>query len=135
MKKREADFSILFRHWLRANPMHTCAFEMKQTTSDRFEFNKLEPHQENYLKAIKHGNGTLTRVQGINGEPDYIYMNKAPAYAVIKFPLAFLVIDIDAYSEIKEKLLRIRRKSMLFDEGLQIASYAHLFNHIKNPLK
>lgn len=109
MKKREADFGILFRHWLRANPMFSAAFELKQTTKDCIPFSSVEEHQLLYLAAIRSNKGTLIRVQGTGGEPDYIYLRNSPAYVVFKYPKSFHIIGIEAF--ILEKG-RSKRKSL-----------------------
>src|SRR5665213_916198 len=95
MYKREADFGVLFRHWLRANPRHSCAFELKQSRTDSISFASLEEHQIFYLLAIKSKRGALLRVRGTNGEPDYILLKKFPACVVVRFPKRLHIIDID----------------------------------------
>lgn len=107
MKKREADFGVLLRHWLKANPRHDCALELKQTSGSSIPFSCLEPQQIDYLQAIKSDKGVLIRVQGVNGEPDYVYLRNAPACVVIKFPKEFHLIDIDTF--VMEKKRSIRR--------------------------
>lgn len=109
MIKRESKFSVLFRHWILANPIkHSCTFEMKQTVRDRISFSALEMRQWEYSNAIKHGKkGVLMRNVGGRGEPDYNYYYQAPAYVVVKYPGFFVVIDIDKWiqeaSESQEK--------------------------------
>lgn len=109
MKKREADFGTLFRHWLKANPRFTSAYELKQTSQGSIPFTCIEEHQIEYLQAIKSDKGVLIRVQGTNGEPDYIYMRNSPANIVIKFPKAFHLIDIDTFLLEKK---RSKRRSL-----------------------
>lgn len=106
---QESKFALLFRHWLRANPRFSCAFELKQTTGGSIPFSALEEHQADYLLAIKSDKGTLIRIQGTNGEPDYIYLRKFPANVVIKFPLEFHLIDIETFLLEKK---RSKRKSL-----------------------
>lgn len=119
MKKNEADFSIRFRHWLKANPTITGAYEMKQTSKDSIPFNALEEHQADYLQAIKSRKGVLIRVQGTNGEPDYIYLRNEPAWIVVKFPAEFCVISIDAWiMEAK----RSKRKSLTSERASSIST-------------
>lgn len=97
MIKREADFSIVFRHWLRANPQYSCALEMKQTSKPSIAFSAVEENQLIYLQAIHSDKGALIRVQGTNGEPDYVYLRNAPTYVVIKFPGEFHMIGIETF--------------------------------------
>lgn len=106
---KESKFAVKFRHWLRANPRFSCAFELKQTTQGSIPFSALEDHQADYLLAIKSEKGTLIRVQGVNGEPDYIYLRKFPANVVIQFPAEFHLIDIETF--LLEKS-RSKRKSL-----------------------
>ena len=108
MKSREASFSITFRHWLKANPQYSCAYEMKQCTGPSFAFNLLEDHQATYLQATKSDKGTLIRVQGTVGEPDYVYLRNAPAYVVLFFKQnnEFHLIDVDTFLMEKGRSLR-----------------------------
>lgn len=98
MQKREAKFGILFRHWLRANPMHTASFELKQTTTDSLSFSAVEDHQADYANAIENGEkGVLIRVQGTNGEPDYVLLRDVPAYIAIRYPDSFHIIHMRTF--------------------------------------
>lgn len=106
MHKKEADFGMVFRQWLRAHPQHSCAYELKQTTSTYISFNALEQHQADYLQAIRHSKGVLVRVQGTNGEPDYIWLNEFPASVVIRFPGEFHIISIDTFLLEKKRSVR-----------------------------
>lgn len=106
--KREAQFGVLLRHWLRANPIPTCALELKQTASDSLPFGAVESHQLDYAEAISTSDtGVLIRVQGVNGEPDYLWLRKEPAYMVIRYPNCFALIAIKTF--IVEKNLSVRR--------------------------
>jgi hypothetical protein len=117
LNKREADFGIRLRAWLKTHPRHSCAMEIKQTTNDYIAFSALEPHQAEYLKAIKSDTGTLIRVIGGNGEPDYIYTRNMPANVVIKYPAEFSIIDIDTFlmesaSSKRRSLTRLRAREL-----------------------
>lgn len=105
-KKREADFSILFRHWVMANPLSlpdACTFEHKQTTTDSIPFSALEEHQAIYSNAIRNSKkGVLMRMQGVNGEPDYCYYRTKTAFIVIKYPDAFHIITVTNFIHEKE---------------------------------
>lgn len=85
----------------------SCAFELKQTSSGSISFSCVEEHQCEYLLAIKGDRGVLIRVQGVNGEPDYIYLRKSRANVVIKFSKSFHLIDIETF--LKEKKQSARR--------------------------
>jgi penicillin-binding protein-related factor A (putative recombinase) len=117
--KRESSFSILFRHWIRANPQYSAAYEMKQTSTNSIPFSCLEPHQVSYLEAITGDKGVLVRVQGANGEPDYIYLRNTSAYVVIKYPDAFHVIPI--FNFMLEKS-RSARKSLTCERAEKISA-------------
>lgn len=119
MQKHEADFGIRFRHWLKANPRHSTAFELKQCKSSSIPFKALEKHQAEYLQAIKSDRGVLVRVQGTNGEPDYIYLRGLPASVVIKFPDAFHIIDIDTWLLEAKKS---KRKSLTSSRANEIST-------------
>lgn len=115
---REAKFGLLFRHWLKQNPMLSGAFELKQTTTNSISFSCVEDHQLDYLMAIKGPRGVLIRVQGTNGEPDYNYYRNAYAWVVIRYPHAFHIIDVEAF--IIEKK-RSKRKSLTSGRAKEIA--------------
>lgn len=121
MKSREADFGVLFRHWLRANPKFCrlpVAFELKQTASSSISFSCVAQAQIDYALSIKSRKGTLIRVQGTNGEPDYIWCHDMPAYFVIKYPNAFYIIDVETW-ELEKK--RSKRKSLTEVRANEIA--------------
>lgn len=120
MKHREADFGTLFRHWLHANPLKiSCAFELKQTTTDSISFACLEAHQAQYGEAIMEApKGVLTRVQGTNGEPDYFYSFRVPVYIVIKYPKAFFIIRLKAFLKERDES---DRKSLTVERAREIA--------------
>lgn len=115
----ESKFGVLFRHWLKANPRFSCAFELKQTSGTSIPFSCLEEHQALYLQAIKSNKGTLIRVQGTNGEPDYIYLRNCPASIVIKYPTEFSIIDIDTF--LLEKG-RSKRKSLTLSRAKELST-------------
>lgn len=95
MQKREANFTLLFRHWLKANPMESAAFELKQTRTDSLPFSDVKDHQLEALLASK-GSGLLYKApddsRGIKPY-DLFYLRKAGAYVVIRYPSCFVLID------------------------------------------
>ncbi len=119
IKKREADFGVRLRRWLRDNPMFSCAFELKQTQGPSIPFIALEENQRIYLRAIKSPAGELLRVQGVNGEPDYIWLRNFPACVVIRYPHSFHLIDIDTFL-LEEK--RSTRKSLTAERAQAIST-------------
>lgn len=121
MKHREADAAIVFRHWVRANPPQvTCSFEIKDSKGkDSLPFAALEDHQVVYAEAIRDSaKGVLMRVQGTNGEPDYIYLYRDPVFIVIKYPKCFCIIALAHF--IAERAVS-KRKSLLCDRARAIA--------------
>lgn len=125
MIKRESKFSILFRHWIMANPHvlpRACSIEMKQTTTDSIPYSSLGESQINYASAISESSkGVLVRVLGGGGEPDYIWLRRQPAYIAVKFPTFFCVISIAVWQN--QKVPDKKRKSLTAERARQIAEY------------
>lgn len=109
MKKREAEFTVTFRHWLRAHPMYSAAFELKQTRSNVLAFNDVKEHQLAGLQAAKK-DGLLFKLpddsRGIKPF-DLFYLRHAYAWVVIRYPKAFYIIDVDMF--IYEKKISTRK--------------------------
>lgn len=112
MKKREADFGIYFRHWLKANPRYSAAFELKQTTGTSIPFSDVAEHQLDALEAVTSKNGILYKApddsRGVKPF-DYFYLRNAPAYVVLKFPDAFHLISVASF---KDEMVKSKRKSI-----------------------
>jgi hypothetical protein len=97
-KNREASFSLKFREWLMKNPRISCSFEMKDTRGkNSLKFSEVTDVQRNYGMSIKSNRGTLIRVQGLSGEPDYVYFRNTPAYLVINYPQGWVIMDIETF--------------------------------------
>ncbi len=109
MKKREADFGTYFRHWLKANPMISGAFELKQTTGKSIPFSDVQDHQIEALEAANSKHGILYKApddsRGVKPF-DYFYLRNAPAWVVLKFPDAFHIISIGTFMQEKEAELK-----------------------------
>lgn len=104
MIAHESKSSILFRHWIKANPRLTSSLEMKDTRGQNaLLFSEVKQAQIDYGMAIKSDKGVMIRTQGIEGLPDYIYLRNEPAYVVIKFPKAFTIIDIETFAYEKKR--------------------------------
>lgn len=121
MKKREADFGVLFRHWIKANPRYSCACELKQTEKKSIPFEALAQHQVDYLTAINSNAGTLIRVQGVNGEPDYVYLRNEPAYVFVKFPGEFHGIAISQWVLERDASYKRKKRSLTVERARQIS--------------
>ncbi len=121
MKKREAEFTLLFRHYLKAHPMFSAVFELKQTTTDSISFSSVKEHQINALLAVNSKNGFLYKIpdDSIGMKPfDMIYYLNAPSYIVILYPRSFSIISVGTFLLEKE---RSKRKSLTEDRAAQIS--------------
>ena len=120
--KKEANFTLRFRHWLKANPMPSCAFELKQTTGTSLPFSAVAEHQIDALLASKSKEGFLYKIpdDSRSVKPyDLFYLRNAFAYVVIRYPRAFHVIDIDTF--LLEKA-RSKRKSLTHSRAQEIST-------------
>lgn len=118
LKHKEADFGLRFRKWIESNPRFSSSFELKQTNKDSIPFSCVEQTQLDWGMRIKSNKGALIRVQGVNGEPDYIWCRNMPAYIVIKYPKLFCLIDIETFILEKKKS---KRKSLTSKRAIEIA--------------
>jgi penicillin-binding protein-related factor A (putative recombinase) len=96
---KEKDFTLLFRHWLKAHPMYSGAFELKQTTKESILFSAVAEHQINALLAVKRGQFLYKIPDDSRGAKpfDCVYFNNGGAWVVIKYNRFFVIIDIDAF--------------------------------------
>lgn len=120
IKKKEANFGLKLRAWIEANPRPTCSIETKDTRGKNyFPFKELDDRQIQYAVAINESKkGVLIRVQGVNGEPDYVYLRQEPAYIVIKYPRFFCLIPIG--NILHERDTR-KQKSLTAERAKEIA--------------
>lgn len=121
MKKREAQFTLLFRHYLKANPMFSAVFELKQTTTNSIAFNVVKEHQINALRSVASNAGFLYKIpdDSIGAKPfDLVYYLNAPAYVVIKYPSCFVFIGIETFLLERD---RSKRKSLIEDRAKEIS--------------
>lgn len=113
MKKREADFGTLFRHWLKANPMISGAFELKQVRANAIPFSAVKEHQLDALLAVKSKQGILYKApddsRGVKPF-DFFYLRNALSFVVIKYPKFFVLIEPEDF--IKERDILSKRKSL-----------------------
>lgn len=131
MIKREANFTILFRHWLyskKGTIFKSCAFELKQTQTDFIPWEAIKEHQIDALMAVKHGKkGLLWKLpdDSRNIKPfDLFYLKNERAYIVIKYPNFFCFIDIDKFVKEKESrkiYVSKIRKSLTSDRAREIS--------------
>ena len=123
---KESKFSDVFRHYMRAHPMKSAAFELKQTKTNSISFSKLEDHQADALVAAKT-RGILHKIgdETTRQKPfDMVYLRKAEAYVVIKYPDGFYFIDIHRFLKEKEESYR---KSLTSQRAKEIALYCFVY--------
>ncbi len=120
MIKHESKSSVLFRHWLMANPQFTCSWEVKDTRGlDYISFSEIKQAQIDYGMAIKHSDkGVLIRTDGVEGLPDYIYVRKEPAWIIIKYPKSFEIIDVETFAM---ERYRSKRRSLTYERAQAIS--------------
>lgn len=118
MIKTEANFSLKFRSWLRANYkcFDSCSFEVKDTRGKSyFSLKELKEEQINHALANKSPKGNLIRNSaGTIGAADYFFYRNAYAYIVINYPKSFFIIDID-------DIILEKTKSLKFERAREIA--------------
>jgi hypothetical protein len=121
MKHQETKSSIIFRHWIKANPLYTCALEMKDTRGkNNLAFSEVKQAQRDFGMAIKSDKGVMIRVEPIvEGYPDYIYLRNEPAYVPIKYPKCICIIDIETF--ILEDKRSKKRRSLTCARAKDIA--------------
>lgn len=119
--KKEANFTLKFRHWLKTQKFQSAAFELKQTQDDYIPFSDIQDHQINGLLAAKSRNGILFKLpddsRGIKPF-DLFYLQMSEAYVVIKYPKFFCVIDIDDFLRERNES---KRKSLTDIQAREIA--------------
>ncbi len=126
MKKREADFGTLFRHWLKANQdkFESAGFELKQTRTNRLRFDAVVDHQIAALDAVQQPyTGLLYKApddsRGIKPF-DFFYLKDADGWIVIRYPDFFCVIDIDDFRDERNSS---KEKSLTSERAKYIATW------------
>jgi hypothetical protein len=118
-KKKEADFSIKFRHWLSKNPFKLqCWFEIKDTRGkNTFNLKEWKQEQRDFAESLKYApKGILIRTEGITGLPDFKYAYKEPTFVVINYPQGFVIIEA-------ETLAMQKGPSLSWDNAQDIAHH------------
>ena len=119
-KKQEADSSLKLREWIEKNPRTTCSIEMKDTRGKNYlNYSEVGDEQITYAKLISSSKGVLIRVQGLKGEPDYVWMRNQPAYIAIRYPKSIELITIENFLYEKDKY---KKKSITYDRAQSISS-------------
>lgn len=120
--KKEADFSILLRHYLKAHPLPvSCPLEVKDTRGAKsFPFSEWPQEQrDNAMSSKKNDKGNLIRISvGTTGAPDYAWYIHSPAYISIKYPIGFVIIDAET---LILEISRSKRKSLTWERAKEIS--------------
>jgi hypothetical protein len=121
MNHQESKASVLFRHWIKANPFYTSAIEMKDTRgASSLPFSEVSEAQLDYAIAIRSDKGVLLRVQAVaEGMPDYIYMRNEPSYITIKYPKCIVLIAPEMFTL---ESRTSKRRSLLESRAKEIAT-------------
>jgi len=119
-KHREADFGLKLREWIMKNPRQTCSIEIKDSRGkNSIPFSEITQQQISFALLVQSDKGALVRVQGMNGESDYIYLRSEQANVIIKYPKFFCIIPINNFIFEKEKS---KRKSLTEDRAKEIST-------------
>lgn len=124
IQRREASFTLYFRHWLKANPMPSSAFELKQSVTESLSFDAVKQHQLDFLLACTKSHGFLYKIpddsRGIKPF-DMVNLTLAYAWVVIRYPHNFHIISIETF--LLEKS-RSKRKSLTSMRAREISTYS-----------
>ncbi len=118
-KRREAKHQIALGQLLKIKKIH-CNYELKQTTTDKFYFSRIEKHQiDSLLTSTVSGLHWKYSDQDQRQKPfDGSNNPPLPGYLIIKFPKSFILIDIyNVVNEMKNS------KSITFDRARKIMFY------------
>lgn len=97
-KRKEADFGLVFRHWIEKSPYRTATFEMKYARSNNsIAFSEVTEKQIAYALAVRSDKGVLIRNVDKDGIPDYTYLRSEPSYICVKFKKSFCLIDPETW--------------------------------------
>ena len=126
-KQKEASFGVYLKDFVERNPFKITTFiETKQTETDTIPFSCLETKQIAFGMLTKSNKGVWIRVQGLNGEQDYIWAVNSPSYIAIKFKSGFCFLDIETFIMERD---RSKRKSLTWGRACELA-IRHLTNHV-----
>lgn len=95
-KTKEMDFGVWLKNYTEKNPhLVSTGLELKQTEKDTIPFSAVTPQQIAFGIGAKSSKGVWIRVQGLNGEQDYVFLVNAQSYVVIRYPKLVCWIDIE----------------------------------------
>lgn len=96
--KREAKITQLWNQYCRKEQLFG-VFELKQVQGDKFYFFAFEPHQIDSLMAVEEG-GLVWKLSDLDFRKkpaDVISLPPSPAFVVVKYPDAFVMIRINEF--------------------------------------
>lgn len=92
---------------------------MKDTRgASSLDFSEVADAQLNWARDISSDKGALIRVQGLSGQPDYIWARNMPVYIVIRYPRFFCLIS---YGNFIQQKKASKRKSLTAARAHEIA--------------
>ena len=116
MTKHEAKWQTVFNKYLRETWPQTAGFyELKYTSTEFFSYKSFEDHQLASLLVMSNG-GLVWKLSDSDPRKkpcDCISIPAMNAYVVIKYPLAFVIIEINTFV------------SDMDDRGRKLLSYEH----------
>jgi hypothetical protein len=122
LKKYEAHSSLDFKKWVIENLGYTASLEMKDSRGrNSIPFSEVKKEQIDYAVAISSDKGAWIRVEGRNGEPDYIWLKNEPAFIVFKFTRKFYGIGIIAFVT---EMQSSKRKSLTEKRAEKISTFS-----------
>jgi len=118
-KAREMDFGGWLKNYTEKHPhLLATGLETKQTTTDSIPFSVVTPQQVAFGMGAKSSKGVWIRVQGLNGEQDYIFLVNSPSMIVIRFPKIVCWIDIENFIIERDPP---KRKSLTSERAAEIS--------------
>lgn len=74
------------------------SYEMKDTRGKNYlPWSEVKDRQVAFGLTIQSKEGVWIRVQGLNGEPDYIFLKNTPSHIVVKYPRFYAIISINNF--------------------------------------
>lgn len=123
MQKRESNFTPIFESWLRNVYKKTCAWELKVSKENAWEYRRLEKQQETWLLAVTNGSAVYKISDESAGyKPfDGFSFFREPAYVVILYQQSntFYLIPINNFIFYRDN--RAKRKSLTEEEAKEIS--------------
>lgn len=120
--KKEAKWQILWNKYLRENPEENPGFyELKQTSNEYFYYRHFQKHQIMSL-LIMRSNGLIWKLSDADPREkpcDCISIPPMPAYVVVKYPRAFVMIEIMDFVSDRDTT---KLKALSYEHAIDIAT-------------